>query len=229
MKQVLLLALATFSFARLGVAASCSNASLAAYVSLGTGGCTIGGNTLSDFTILSGIAGATPILPSAITIMPTGSSFNPGLTISMTQTANTGSLLEIIFTYQIAGLKYAGSSLLLSGSSEPGGGDVTGIENFCGDGTFGPDGVSGCTGTNGTLVTLDGTQQSDMGTFGSVSILHVTNDLAIDSTFGSATAGKLADSFAAVPEPVSLTLAGLGLAFVGATKLRSKRVKEENK
>jgi len=85
MKQVLLLALTAVAASQLGVAASCSSGSLAAYVALGSTGCTIGGNTLSKFTILTGFSGGTPIAPGSVTINPMGTTFAPGLTISTSQ------------------------------------------------------------------------------------------------------------------------------------------------
>jgi hypothetical protein len=217
MKQVLLLTLAMASFARLGAAANCASGALASYVGLGATGCTIGSNTLSNFKILSGINLATPISPSAITITPTGGTSNPGLTISTTQTATSGSLLEIIFTYLLSGQIYVGSTATLSGSSSTGGGAVTGIQNFCAGGAFGLDGVSNCSGNAGSLLTLAGALSSDSAAFGGASFLNVTNDLTFDAGAGTATGGTFSNSFAtvsAVPEPVSTALTGLGLTVL---------------
>jgi hypothetical protein len=165
----------------------------------------------------------------AITITPTGGLYNPGLTISTNQTANSGSLLEIIFAYQISGQMYIGTSALLGGSSESGGGGVTGIENYCAGGAFlGADHVSGCNGTNGALVTDDGMLQGDMGAFGKVSFVNVASDFTFDSGIGgTASGGTFNNSFTAVPEPVSSALAGLGLALAIAFRLRSKRAEQQ--
>jgi hypothetical protein len=178
---------------------------------------------------LSGIAFATPISPLAVTITPTGSLYNPGLTISTNQMASGGSLLEIIFSYQISGQMYIGTSALLGGSSESGGGGVTGVENYCAGGAFlGADHVSGCNGTNGALVTDDGTLQSDRGSFGKVTFINVASDFTFDSGLGgTASGGTFNNSFTAVPEPVSTALAGIGLALATAFRLRSNRVKQQ--
>jgi len=222
MKQVLLLALTAVAVSQLGVAASCSSGSLATYLALGSSGCTIGGNTLSNFTILTGLSGGTPIAPSSVTLNPMGSTFAPGLTISTSQSASAGVPLEAIFTYDISGPLYNSISAMLSGSSETVDGAVTGIVNFCEGGMFGPDGVSGCASANGSLLTLDGTQNMDSAAFSKISTLAVTDDLTIDpGTAGTASGGTLTNSFTAVPEPLTSTLAFFGLALVGALKARS--------
>ena len=81
---------------------------------------------------------------------------------------------------------------------------------------------------NGGLLTLDGVQNTDMSTFAKVSIVNVTNDFTIDpGTSGTASGGTFTNTFAAVPEPFTSALAGLGLALVGAVKVcasgRSKK------
>jgi hypothetical protein len=230
MKQVLLLALATFAVARLGVAGSCGVGSLASYVALGAGGCTVGGDTLYNFKILSGISGGTAIAPGLVNLSISGGGLNPSLLISTSQTATGGTPLEAIFTYDISGPLFTSISTLLSGSSETVDGGVTGLINFCEGGNFGPDGLDGCTKANGGLLTLDGLQNSDMGTFAGVSLLNVTDDFIIDpGTAGTASAGSLTNSFTAVPEPFSTALAGIGLTLAGLMKVRAARAKQENK
>jgi hypothetical protein len=223
-KQVLLLALAA-STAQLGVAASCGGGTLASYLSLSPTGCTIGGDTLSNFAIVSGTFGATPIANTAVTITPTGGTTNPGISISTVANATGGSLLEVIFTYKLSGPMYIAANASLSGSTETGFGAVTGIENFCAGGAFGPDGVTGCSGFNGGLLTLDGTQQTDNSTFSNVSFINVTDDFTFDSSGGgTASGGTFANSFTVAPEPMSTALAGVGLMLLAVFSRRSKRV-----
>jgi hypothetical protein len=231
MKQFLLLALAAVSTGGLGLAGPCGAGSLASYVALSSGGCTIGSDKLYNFQILSGISGGTAIAPGSVNLNPTGGSLNPLLTISTTQSASAGVPLEAIFTYDISGALFTGISAVLSGTSETGDGGVTGIVNFCEGGSFGSDGVSGCGFANGALLTLDGgVQPSDNSQFAGVSFLNVTDDFTIDpGVIGTATGGTLTNSFTAVPEPVSFTLTGLGLALAGALKVRSSRAKQESK
>ena len=224
MKQVLLLALTAVAASQLGVAASCSSGSLATYVALGSTGCTIGGDTLTNFKILTGFSGGTPIAPGSVTLAPTGSTFAPGLTISTSQSASAGMPLEAIFTYDISGPPYNSIAAVLSGAAETADGGVTGIVNFCEGGMFGSDGVDGCMSANGSLVTLDGVQNMDSSSFSKVSSLAVTDDLTIDPGLsGTASGATLTNSFTAVPEPLTSTLAILGFALVGALKTRSLR------
>jgi hypothetical protein len=235
-KQVLLFALAAVSVTRVGVAASCKPGDLTSYVTLGAVGCTIGNNKLSDFKLLGGTAGATEIAAGLVNITPSGGNFNPSLALSVTETAPVGALLETMFTYDISGQSYIGTSALLSGSSVTLDGAVTGIENYCTAGAFGPDGVDGCTGGNGSLTTLallpaSDSQLSDTNSFAKVPFINVTNDLLLEGGIagGTATGGTFTDSFAAVPEPASLALLGFGLVFAATYRKRSKLSKQETK
>jgi hypothetical protein len=212
-KQVSLLALTVLSVARLGVAASCAGGTLSGYVSLGSSGCTIGGT-----------AGASEINPGLVTITPLGGNYNPSLSLSVNQTATAPSLLEVFFTYEISGPGYVGTSAALSGASETVDGAVTGIENYCEGGAFGPDGVDGCPGANGALVTADGFQNSDSDSFSKVPSLNVTDDFTIDGgTAGTASGGTFTNNFTAVPEPAAAALGGLGMLLAAAYRGRSNK------
>lgn len=196
----------------------CVSGNLQTYISLGSTGCLIGGSTFSDFQLVSGSAGATPINATAVTIKPFGGVADPGIA-GIANLMSTGELLESIFTYRVSGSSYTGETITLAGSSETGAGAVSDVQNFCAGGTFASDGVSGCTGTPGSLLTLDGVQNQDMGLLGPVNFLSVTDDFTLDGTFGSAAGGTFSDQFSAVPEPVNFVLSGIGLIFVFA-KLR---------
>ncbi len=228
MKQVFLLAASIFISAQLGSAASCSSGSLASYIALGSAGCTVGGDTFSNFKILSGSSPSTPISASSITISTSGSTFSPFLTISTTQSISSPGTgidvpLEAIFTYDISGPMYTGISAVLSGSSETVDGGVTGLVNFCPGGSFDSTGVGGCPPA-GSLLTLDGIQNTDMSSIGGASFVNVTDDFTIDpGTAGTASGGTLTNSFTAVPEPITSTLMGLGLALAGGFQFLSIR------
>ncbi|MBV8073259.1 MAG: PEP-CTERM sorting domain-containing protein [Acidobacteriaceae bacterium] len=227
MRKFSMLAAALICVSRFSFATSaCSDASLSHYIGLGAGGCTIGTNTLSDFAALSSITGATPIPAGSILLSPFGSSTDPGLRVTVSVSVSAGALLQSLFTYRIAGGFYGHSAIALTGSSQTGDGAVTGIENFCAGGTFGPDGVSGCTTASGSLLTLNGTQNADSAFFGAAHFLSVTDDLTADGGLaGTASAGTLSNQFSTVPEPSTILLLAVGFLSAGVIRWKlTKRI-----
>lgn len=223
MRRLLFLATALFiNLSPCATAATCTNGSLASYISLGSEGCTIGTNTLYDFQTVSGTAGAMEISTQDVTISPLGGNYNPGFIASISQSTSANNELETIFAYRISGTTYVGDCITLGSSSETGDGAVTDVQNLCAGGTFGPDGLTGCTGSPGSLLTLDGTQNQDATGLGSVSLLSVTDDFTLDGGLaGSAAGGNFTDRFSAVPEPSSCWLIAFGLALTLGIKLKS--------
>ncbi len=225
-KQVLLLVLTTVAGSQLGVAATCTGGSLQQYINLGSTGCTIGGDTLYNFQTVPG--SANNIIPNgSVNINPSGGTYTPGISIMVNQTVADLNSYETIFTYDISGPLYTSISATLSGAMETNiDGGVTGLVNFCEGGSFGSDGVTGCTKPNNGLVLVDGVQNSQSMSFPTVSFLNVTDDFEID---GAASGGTLTNSFTAVPEPIGTSLAGFGLVLLGALKVRSTRLKTQSK
>ncbi len=223
MKRIIFLSAVFAAVAQLSPAATCVNGTLGSYIGLGASGCTVGSSTVSDFQMLVGTTGATEISASSVFLSPLISSSKPGITTSVNVTSPTGSIQESLFTYQISGATYIGSTITLSKSSETGDGAVTGLENFCAGGSFGVDGVSGCTGAAGALATVDGAQNQDSSIFAAVHLISVTNDLTIDGgSVGSAAGATLLDQFStpstATPEPTCLLFTGVGLALVAVRR-----------
>lgn len=230
MKQLFTLVAAFAAIAPAGWAASiCAPGTLATYVALGSSGCNIGTDTFSNFQMLSGITGALAIAPANISLTPSGDSATPLLTFNTT--AQTSAILEAIFTYRLSGASFTGSTIALSNTSASGGGVVTHIQNLCGAGTFGIDGVSNCTGTTfGPLVAVS--SGSDQTTFAGVPFLNITDDFTLDgASGGSASGGTFADRFtavaapSAVPEPGTILITSLGAALLVTLKLRSANQK----
>lgn len=224
MKHILLLA----GLCLLKVASAapvCIDGSLASYEALGASGCTIGANTLASFMGLTGTTGATEIDPTLVMIDPDGGTGNPSLTFMVNKSASAGTVFETIFDYVISGPAYTAESITLSGSSETVDGAVTDVQNNCAGGFFGPDGVDGCTGTAGSLLTLDGVQNMDQTSFASPTSIAVTDDFTVDGgTAGTASGGTFVDQFSATtgtPEPGTWLLTAAGLAFAGYRRFRS--------
>lgn len=228
MKKLTLALLATLLSSALCSAAPCGVGTFASYISLGSGGCTIDGHTLSNFQTLPGNSLASPIDAANLTVSPLGGASDPGLTFSTNLTSTANAPLELVFTYQIAGAFYSGSAIGLSNSSETGDGAVTEIQNYCAGGAFGPDGLSGCGGVTGSLLTLDGIQQSDQTSFAGVSLVNVTNDFELDGGLGgTASGGTFTNQFAAsaaTPEPATWLFVGIGIFCIALAKRRSIRI-----
>jgi hypothetical protein len=205
-------------------ASTCTSGTLADYIALGSGGCTIGPDTISNFQVASGTAGATPITPADVSISASGSGLNLSLTVSVDQTAGAGKQLEALFSYQLSGASFTGESSILSGASETGDGAVTDLENICAGGMFASGMPAGCTGVPESLVTLDGVQNQNSADFPAHSFFDVFVDLTLDGGLsGSASGATVKDTYSGVPEPFSFSLAILGLALGVGAKLRSSR------
>jgi hypothetical protein len=203
----------------------CAAGSLATYVTLGATGCTIGTNTVSSFSVLTGFTGATELSPGTVSITPLGGAANPELQFTVNDSVDALPALETIFTYKISGNPYTQSQIDLSNSSETGEGAVTDLQNICEDGSFGPDGVDGCPGTSDSLLTLDGVINTDSTPLSALSFLSVTDDFTLDpGPAGSATGGVFTDQFTAtttVPEPkMTILLAALVLTLAATCKRR---------
>jgi hypothetical protein len=222
MKYLFIVLLALTSGSSISLAASCISATLASYISLGTTGCTVGTNTLAGFDISDETtAGATEIDPGKIFISTSGGTLHPTLAATVNGTASAGMLLEALFTYQISGNLYTAENISLSRSSEHGDGAVSDIQNYCSGGSFSGETFDICSGTAGSLLTLDGFQNTDSTSSLGQSLISIVDDLTIDGGLtGSASGGKIVDAFSAVPEPASLFVVGVVLVFVAGAGIR---------
>jgi len=227
--KIAIFAAMTAGFTQLSLGASaCTDNSLDSYLALGPGGCTIGANTLSGFQVLAGTTGASEISPVDITVLPFQTSSSIGLSATTTVGSAAGSVQEFLFSFQLSGASYIGSAVTLANSFEMGDGAVTGLQNFCVGGPFGPDGVSGCMGMSGALATVDGAQNQDSAAFAATSLLTVSDDVTFDGgLMGLATGGTFVNEFttgtSAIPEPTTFVLAGFGVALAGLRFCRFTR------
>ena len=189
----------------------CTAGTLATYESLGAGGCTIGGDLFSSFANVSGTFGATELDPTLVAITPSGGASDPELIFSVSSSAAASELFETIFTYELSNSVFLQSAISLANSSETVDGAVTDIQNLCAGGTFGPDGVDGCTGNPLTLLTLDGIQNSDNTASGGIFTDAFTAQSSVVTT---------------TPEPANTWPLGLLVALLllgRQSQLRSKK------
>ncbi len=213
MKQLIIIA-GLIAIAQSGSAAPCGQGTLASYILLGPGGCSVQGTTFSSFQALSPITGATLSAPENVTITPIDAPGNPGLSIQMNAFALANSIREARFRYQVAAAAITQSSITLSNTASSGDGAIYLIQDYCVNGTFGPDGVSGCTGMPGRQLSLNsGPSQA---AFGSASLLSVTNDFTLDGgQNGSASGGTISNQFVASGQTCTYVV-GPGSQTVGS-------------
>lgn len=229
MRRVLLSAVFVLAIPSLGTASPCVPGTLANYIALGAGGCSIGSTTFFDFSAGAVQNGATPVAAANVTVSPVG--IGVGLNFGFNVIAGAADLLEALIGYSVDGGLFGSNSLSMVGSSVTEDGSITAIEDKCIGGTFaGADPSTACAGTGLSLLVIDvdGFQQlSDTAAFAASSFFDVFTDVTIDGgLLGSATLnGTVTNRFgdanaAAVPEPSAILLVGSGLFAFWARRRR---------
>jgi hypothetical protein len=212
-------------------AGPCISTTLTNYIALGSGGCSIGTDTFFGFGELVGQFGAVQIAPGSILITPSGGSLNPTLEFSTILTVNFPAFDEALINYHVGGNTYLTETTTLGGTSPSNGADATSVQNYCPNGTFSTNGVTGCpgdpSGTHNVLVNF-GNSASPVTFPSHTSTLSITDDFVLDASGGgSITGGTLTDSFtatpSAVPEPETCLLVGLGIAGGIVCKIKQSR------
>jgi hypothetical protein len=186
------------------LAAPCISSTLTNYVALGAGGCSIGGTTFNNFTLLTPVF--SPISASSVTLAPSGI----GFAITLNTTAAAGQTFQSAFSFNLSGGSFTGANVMLTGS------------------TVSPDGVNTLVGefTPGGAVILsdigDGFPVlSDGVSFGATSAILATLDFVVDGgTGGSASlnggSAQFVGASSAVPEPSSVWI-GVAVALAALT------------
>lgn len=225
MRRVLLSIVLVLAFPTLSNAAPCTTTSLAAYVNLGAGGCTVGAYTVFDVlaTALLPPEVADPIDPATVTVTPV-----EGVALDFGVDAFTDDQqLDLLIRFSLTGPPLGSTRLSLSNSDASRDASVSAIQDACVGGTFqAADPTSPCSGTPSTVIVLQTAADlvspvSD--TFRVNSFFDVFIEITADpGLLGAATAGTVSTRFGSVsvPEPSIVVLVALSLAAVHRRRLR---------
>lgn len=189
-----------------GIAAPCVPGSLAGYIALGAGGCTIGDATFASFT-----SGAAPLAieidPQFIFVDPLDGAGSVGVTFQLIGAAAAGEVKGNGIGYSVSGPTLVGRELALGGTMVVPDGVVTAVQ-------FAPD----------PLIVFDIGDDADL--FESQALVPGTFfDIFTEITLDGGLAGfagldvEVTENFR-IPEPASLAVVGLGLAAVGWRRRR---------
>jgi uncharacterized protein (TIGR03437 family) len=197
MKQVGLIFLAWLGASQMMSAAPCAPGTLASYIALGAAGCTIGNNTLANFTQGSALGGTVNIPPSNLKIVPAGGNANPGIIVTGNVTAASGQVFSTLINYTISGSTYTTDAVTLSNTTATGNGAVTDIQNYCPNGNFqAPTFVAQCSGAAGPGSPLLVIGNGDATANFSATTLGITHNLVIDGGLtGTASGAVIVDQF----------------------------------
>jgi hypothetical protein len=185
---------------------------LANYVLLGATGCTIGPQTVNNFSfsVVSVGGGATAIADTDITVTPAFGVNLFGATFASSDFSVTTGFVNYLIGFTWDSLPIRGMDDVL----DPG--DV----NILTDGCVGAAFVgSSCSGT-AVSVTVNPSQLTDSVFFSPTAILGINNNISLNADQGTASFSSIEDDVFVTPEPASFLLAGLGLTLLAAGILR---------
>jgi hypothetical protein len=230
MRTMILVAVMMLGLPSIGAGAPCVPDSLAAYIALGGGGCSIGSATVNDFSVGVLDPLASPIAAGDITVTPfdLGSGFR--LDFGVVQDAAAGEFFDALVGYSAAAPAIGRARLELTGAAASPDGVVTAVEDLCLGDVFVTDPTTCFLGTPaGPLIVFEIGDDRELVadvTFGPASFFDVFFELAIDGGIGGSAGvdGGVSTEFtraAAVPEPSSLLLLGAAALAVARRHRRA--------
>jgi hypothetical protein len=190
-----------------------SGATLDTYVALGVTGCTVGPQTVNNFSFNSSASGGATAIPDTdITVTPTfGSGFYGLLFASSDFSVPLGSVSYTIgYTWDSIPIRGLGDDL------DPG--DV----NIVTDGCVGAAFVGLTCSTSTASVSVNPSQLTDTVFFSPTAILGIINTITESADMGTANFGGVENDGVVTPEPASFLLVVLGVAILAAAILRKR-------
>jgi hypothetical protein len=172
-------------------APACVTGSVASYVALGAGGCSVGSVTFSSISVGTTVSGSGSVTLGNITPFTTGGEFGLSLNYSANTGSTPGSAADVAWIYNVASVPNLTDAFLSYGGNVTGTGTATVSEVL----------------SNGVTLALNapGSITQTFTPIASLGVIKDQNDFS--GSAGSATTSILQNAFSAVPAP----LAGAGL------------------
>ncbi len=166
---------------------------------------------------------------NSVIVLPFSTTTSVGFQFLFDVTSTSFQLNELLFGYLASASGFTDATLSMPGATASGDGVVTAIQDLCIGSAFTTGSISGCSSMQDANVAfaIDGDQSlSETLSFGSVALIGIVNDIAVDGGLNGLAAlrGGISNSFTVaqpVAEPATVTLIATGLAW--ALRARQRR------